>query len=83
MWRCRRVGLIELDHFLPVLGSADCVLLYVEPIRQAANHQLAGLIQNLHLKIVRASPYFLKLEARAAHVLRTAVEVSSKPVSVL
>ncbi len=72
------------DFYL-VVGwpDADRVLLYVEPVCHAANHQLALRIDDLRLKIVHATPDFLNLKGRAAHRLAFAVEIHPDLVAVL
>ncbi len=62
---------------------ADRVLMPVESVRHAANHQLALRIDDLRLKIVHATPDFLNLKGRAVDRLAFAVEIHPDLVVVL
>ncbi len=61
----------------------DRVLLHVESVRHAANHQRALRIDDLRLKIVHATPDFLNLKGRAVDRLAFAVEIHPDLVVVL
>ena len=52
-------------------------MLHVEATQATSNQKLAGLVYHFRLQVVSASEDFLKLEARTAYHLWSAVEVNA------